>query len=195
MCFNPLTRFALSDIVPTENDDYFRNQLVHGYVHDPGAAMFGGVAGHAGLFSNAGDLTVIMQMLLQEGEYGGRRYLAPETVREFTKQQFPLDKNRRGIGFDKPDPEIKEDGPTCDSVSNSSYGHTGFTGTYAWADPEYDLVYIFLSNRVYPTAENAKINKMKTRKTIQQVIYDAVLKAEKLNANKPFTGISAGELR
>jgi beta-glucosidase-like glycosyl hydrolase/CubicO group peptidase (beta-lactamase class C family) len=195
MCFNPLNRFELSDIVPTENDDYFRNQLVHGYVHDPGAAMFGGVAGHAGLFSNAGDIAVIMQMLLQEGEYGGRQYLAPETVREFTKQQFPLDKNRRGIGFDKPDPEIKEDGPTCDSVSNSSYGHTGFTGTYAWADPEYDLVYIFLSNRIYPTAKNTKINKMKTRKSIQQVIYDAILKAEKRKKDKPYSGISKDELK
>ncbi len=179
MCFNPLERFDASMIVPTEKDDYFRNQLIQGYVHDQGAAMLGGVGGHAGLFSNANDLAVVMQMLLQGGEYGGIQFINHSTVDEFTKQQFPLDNNRRGIGFDKPEPEKWEDGPTCKSASSDSFGHTGFTGTYAWADPQYGLVYIFLSNRIYPTAQNTKLIKMKTRKEIQQVIYDAVIKSEK----------------
>jgi CubicO group peptidase (beta-lactamase class C family) len=178
MGYNPLERFDRSFIIPTEKDNYFRNQLIHGYVHDQGAAMLGGVSGHAGLFSNANDLAVIMQMLLQGGSYGGTKYFEESTVNEFTKQQFPLDDNRRGIGFDKPEPENPDDGPTCKSASASSFGHTGFTGTYAWADPDHQLVYIFLSNRVHPDAQNTKLNSMKIRKEIQQVIYDAVNKAE-----------------
>ena len=175
MCFNPLLQFKASRIVPTEKDDYFRNQLIQGYVHDQGAAMLGGVSGHAGLFSNANDLAIIMQMLLQGGEYGGVKFIEQNTIDEFTKQQFPLNNNRRGIGFDKPEPELWDEGPTCKSASAESYGHTGFTGTIAWADPKYNLVYIFLSNRTYPSAENTKLIKMRTRKEIQQVIYDAVL--------------------
>jgi beta-glucosidase-like glycosyl hydrolase/CubicO group peptidase (beta-lactamase class C family) len=175
ICFNPLDRFDLARIVPTEKDDYFRNQLIHGYVHDPGAAMLGGVSGHAGLFSNAGDVAVIMQMLLQGGEYGGIRYFNQTIVEEFTKQQFPMEGNRRAIGFDKPDLENRDNGPTCESASELSFGHTGFTGTYAWADPKYNLVYIFLSNRIYPTAKNDKLIKMKVRKEIQKVVYEAVL--------------------
>jgi beta-glucosidase-like glycosyl hydrolase/CubicO group peptidase (beta-lactamase class C family) len=184
MCYNPLEKFDPAEIIPTEADDYFRNQKIQGYVHDPGAAMLGGVAGHAGLFSNANDLAILMQMLLQGGEYGGRKYVEPGTITEFTKQQFPLNNNRRAIGFDKPDPEIRDDGPTCTSVSDASFGHTGFTGTYAWADPEYNLIYIFLSNRTYPTAQNTKLSKMKTRKEIQQVIYDAIQKAENFKVKK-----------
>ena len=176
MGFLPKERFKLSVIVPTENDKYFRKQLIHGYVHDPGAAMMGGVSGHAGLFSNANDLAIIMQMLLQGGEYGGIRYINSNTVHQFTKQQFPLNRNRRAIGFDKPEPEDRDSGPTCESASDFSFGHTGFTGTYAWADPEYNLVYIFLSNRIHPTAKNTKLIKMNTRTEIQQVIYDAIQK-------------------
>jgi beta-glucosidase-like glycosyl hydrolase/CubicO group peptidase (beta-lactamase class C family) len=182
MTFNPLNRFSPNEIVPTENDRYFRNQLVHGYVHDPGAAMLGGVSGHAGLFSNANDLAIIMQMLLQKGYYGGVQYIQSETVKEFTKQQFPLDKNRRGIGFDKPDFDDRENGPTCKSASTESFGHTGFTGTYAWADPKYNLIYIFLSNRIHPTANNTKLIKMDTRTKIQQVVYDAMTEPEKKKA-------------
>ncbi|MCD4788388.1 MAG: serine hydrolase, partial [Bacteroidales bacterium] len=178
ICFNPTEQFKLSSIIPTENDKEFRKQLIHGYVHDPGAAMLGGVSGHAGLFSNANDLAVIMQMLLQNGEYGGKRYINSNTVAEFTKRQFPLNDNRRGIGFDKPNTDDWENGPTCESVSIHSYGHSGFTGTYAWVDPEYDLVYIFLSNRIHPTSSNTKLLKMNTRTEIQQVIYDAILKSE-----------------
>ncbi len=173
-CFNPRKHFALKDIVPTENDNYFRHQLIHGYVHDPGAAMLGGVSGHAGLFANANDMAKLMQMLLQKGYYGGKQYIRPETVEQFTKQQFPLNENRRGIGFDKPLPDDRDKGPTCESATLKSFGHSGFTGTYIWADPEYNLVYIFLSNRINPTAKNMKLIKMDTRTKIQQIIYDAI---------------------
>ncbi len=182
MCFNPSEHFQLSSIVPTEYDNYFRMQLIHGFVHDPGAAMLGGVSGHAGLFSDANDLAIIMQMLLQKGEYGGVRYIDSNTVKEFTKQQYPLNNNRRGIGFDKPEPGNHKDGPTCESVSDESYGHTGFTGTYIWNDPKYNLVYIFLSNRINPTANNTMLTKLNIRTDIQQVIYDAISKAEKRKA-------------
>ncbi len=173
-CFNPHNQFSLKSIVPTENDNYFRHQLVHGYVHDPGAAMLGGVSGHAGLFANANDIAKLMQMLLQKGYYGGIQYLKPETVEQFTKQQFPLNENRRGIGFDKPLPDDRDKGPTCASATLKSFGHSGFTGTYVWVDPEYNLVYIFLSNRINPTANNTKLIKMDTRTKIQQIIYNAV---------------------
>ncbi len=182
-CYRPLKEFRHSQIVPTEDDKYFRHQLVHGYVHDPGAAMLGGVSGHAGLFSTAGDLAILMQMLLNGGTYGGRQYLQPATVDEFTRQQFPLNENRRGIGFDKPDPLDWERGPTCEGASPRSYGHTGFTGTYAWADPEHGLIYIFLSNRINPSAGNTKLIRNNTRTKIQQVVYDALPKHEAPEAN------------
>ena len=191
ICFNPREHFRLSSIIPTENDKEFRKQLIHGYVHDPGAAMLGGVSGHAGLFSNANDLAVMMQMLLQNGEYGGKRYINSNTVAEFTKRQFPLNDNRRGIGFDKPNTDDLENGPTCESASGHSYGHSGFTGTYAWIDPEYNLVYIFLSNRIHPASSNTKLLKMNTRTEIQQVIYDAILKSE--NKKAPGDEIGASD--
>lgn len=174
MGFLPRERVELDRLVPTEYDMAFRKQLVQGFVHDPGAAMIGGVGGHAGLFSNANDLAVIMQLFLNEGEYGGRRYIWPETIKEFIECQFCKNGNRRGIGFDKPEPN-GNGGPTCDCVSYLSFGHTGFTGTMAWADPEKEIVYIFLSNRVYPDADNAKLLKMDVRTNIQQVIYDSIV--------------------
>jgi len=173
-CFNPLDKFDPAVIVPTEKDDYFRHQLVHGYVHDPGAAMLGGISGHAGLFSDANDLAILMQMLLQGGDYGGRRYLRTGTIEQFTAQQFPLNENRRGLGFDKPEPNERDKGPSCRSATLLSFGHSGFTGTYFWVDPEYNLIYIFLSNRVNPTAANVKLIRKNTRTNIQQVIYDAL---------------------
>ena len=171
-CFNPVGKFPLSQITPTENDTLFRKGLIHGYVHDPGAAMLGGVAGHAGLFSNAGDLAVIMQMLLQKGYYGGKQFFLPQTVKEFTKQQFPLENNRRALGFDKPYPNYDSLGPVCKSASHDSFGHSGFTGTYLWADPENGLIFIFLSNRVYPDANNQKLIKMGLRTMLHQAMYD-----------------------
>lgn len=174
MGYHPRNRIEMNRIVPTEYDMSFRKQLIQGDVHDPGAAMMGGVGGHAGLFSNANDLAVMMQMFLNEGKYGGKRYISEETIKEFIKCQFCKSGNRRGIGFDKPEPD-GHGGPTCDCVSYLSFGHTGFTGTMAWADPEQDIVYIFLSNRVYPDADNTKLLKMDVRTNIQQVIYDAII--------------------
>ncbi len=170
--YNPLKKFDKSEIVPTENDKAFRKQLVHGYVHDQGAAMMDGVGGHAGLFSNATDLAALMQMLLNYGEYGGKRYLSEAVIKEFTRCQFCENDNRRGLGFDKPQMDYSKTGPTCKCVSSLSFGHTGFTGTIAWVDPDQKLIYVFLSNRVYPDAENKKINTLATRVEIQEAIYD-----------------------
>lgn len=172
--FNPTRNFSLSRIVPTEDDTEFRKQLVHGYVHDPGAAMQGGVGGHAGLFSTANDIAIMMQMLMNHGYYGGIQYFEPKFLSEFTRTQFPLNNNRRGLGFDKPQLKKEKDGPTSLSVSKASFGHSGFTGVYAWADPEHRLVYIFLSNRVHPSATNNKINRLNIRTSIHQVFYDAI---------------------
>ncbi len=174
MTFLPKERFDISMITPTEMDTDFRNQLIHGDVHDPGAAMLGGIAGHAGLFSNANDLAILMQMLLQNGEYAGEKYLDQETIEEFTKSQFPLAENRRGIGFDKPLLEFDTNGPTCKDASPGSYGHSGFTGTYVWVDPKENFIYIFLSNRIYPDAANWKIVEFDIRTNLHQAFYDAI---------------------
>ena len=170
----PLRKFVKNQIVPTENDQYFRNQLLQGYVHDMGAAMLGGVAGHAGVFSNANDVAKIMQMYLQNGYYGGKRYLKSSTVKTFNKRYYKDKKIRRGLGFDKPqlDPEIEA---TCGCVSDESFGHSGFTGTYTWADPKSRIVYVFLSNRVYPTMDNNGLITENIRTKIQQVIQDAII--------------------
>lgn len=179
--FSPRDKFLLNRIVPTEIDTAWRKQLVWGDVNDQGAAMMGGVSGHAGLFSNAYDLATIMQMMLQKGEYAGKRYLKDSTVEEFTKYQFPENDNRRGLGFDKPALNKKETGPCCDSASSASYGHSGFTGTFFWVDPKENLVYIFLSNRVHPDPNNKKLTEMGIRTNIQQVIYDAIAKSKLKN--------------
>ena len=187
MGYLPRNRFPLERIIPTEYDVAFRRQLIHGDVHDPGAAMLGGVSGHAGVFSNANDLAIMMQMLVNGGEYGGEQFLHPKTIEEFTRCQFCKDDdsedNRRGAGFDKPVRD-GDGGPTCDCVSLESFGHSGFTGTITWADPEEEVVYVFLSNRVYPNAQNKKLIKMGIRTDIQQVIYDAI------EASKPEIVIS-----
>lgn len=176
MGFNPLERFPMDRIMPTENDTLFRNGLVRGTVHDPGAAVMGGVAGHAGLFSNANDLAILMQMLLNGGEYGGRRYLSEKTVQRFTSCRYctgdPRKENRRGLGWDRPQ-GAGAPGPASDGASSLSYGHTGFTGTMAWVDPAYGTVYIFLSNRVYPDAANKKLQQMNTRTQIQAAVEKA----------------------
>ncbi len=169
--FQPLRRFTANRIVPTENDTIFRKQLLDGYVHDPGAAMLGGVGGHAGLFSNATDVAIIMQMLLNKGSYGGVQYLKPETVNLFTAKYN--DNSRRGLGFDKPDMNSKNS-PTCKSASATTFGHTGFTGTATWVDPESGLVYVFLSNRINPSVDNKKLVEMNIRTDIQEVIYGAM---------------------
>ncbi|MEX1190057.1 MAG: glycoside hydrolase family 3 N-terminal domain-containing protein [Bacteroidia bacterium] len=172
--FNPLAHFSKDEIIPTEKDDLYRKQLIHGYVHDQGAAMMGGVGGHAGLFSNAGDLATIMQMILNKGVYGGQRFISEATINEFIRCQFCENDNRRGLGFDKPEMNYKKVGPTCQCVSSLSFGHTGFTGTIAWVDPEKNLIFVFLSNRVYPDAENKKLNILSTRTEIQEAIYQVL---------------------
>ncbi len=171
--YNPLGRFEQQKIVPTEEDDYYRYGTVQGYVHDMGAAMQGGVGGHAGLFSNANDIAKIMQMYLQDGYYGGTKFFDSRTVKRFNTCYFCDQNVRRGVGFDKP--ELAHSGPTCGCVSRKSFGHSGFTGTYTWADPEEEIVYVFLSNRTYPSASNTLLVKSALRTRIQQAIYDAIL--------------------
>jgi CubicO group peptidase (beta-lactamase class C family) len=186
MGYLPRQRNRIEDIAPTEYDLLFRKQLVHGHVHDPGAAMMGGVAGHAGVFSTAEDLAVMMYMFMKNGVFAGRRYLSEAVIAEYTDCHYCDGNNRRGIGFDKP-PLKGQDGPCARSASKQSFGHTGFTGTIAWADPEEDLVYVFLSNRVYPNAENNKLLKMNIRTDIHQVVYDAI-KAAKVRQRKQLLG-------
>lgn len=174
ICYKPLSHFTREQIAPTENDTVFRRQLIWGDVHDQAAAMFGGVAGHAGLFANAHDLAALMQMLLDEGVYNGVRYLKPETVRYFTKAPFAAShSNRRGIGFDKLPLEKKGSCTASKKGSMKGFGHTGFTGTFVWADPANDLIIIFLSNRVYPDAEPNKLVKINTRTALHDILYEA----------------------
>jgi beta-N-acetylhexosaminidase len=173
--FKPLEQYPLQRIIPTEQEKQFRLQLLRGDVHDPGAAMFGGVAGHAGLFSNAYDLAIIMQMLLNEGTINGTRYLSKETIDLFTAYHSNF--SRRGFGFDKPEKDNyrRPDPYPCLSASPLTYGHTGYTGTCVWVDPAYNLVYIFLSNRVNPDGgENTKLLRMNVRTNIQEAIYKAM---------------------
>lgn len=172
--YNPLHHFDKSVVIPTENDNYFRYQPVHGYVHDMAAAMQGGISGHAGLFSNALDIAKVMQMYLQKGNYGGMQYITEATLQKFNTCYFCKDGNRRGVGFDKP--QLGNEGPTCGCVSLTSFGHTGFTGTMTWADPEKEIVYVFLSNRTYPDSNAAnKLSKENIRENIQKVIYESII--------------------
>lgn len=175
MTFNPLAKFDVNRIVPTEEDKAFRKAVIQGYVHDPAAAMLGGVSGHAGLFSNANDLAILMQMLLNKGTYAGREYIEPKTVELFTKKND--DSSRRGLGFDKPETELGKPGPTALSASPRSFGHSGFTGTCVWADPDENLIFVFLSNRIHPTADNRKLITNNVRTEIHQAIYDAIRKS------------------
>ncbi len=175
MVFNPLNKgIDKGQIAPTENDTIFRKQLLQGNVHDPGAAMLGGVSGHAGLFANANDVAVIMQMLLNGGTYGNVRVLKTSTVDLFTKRQNK--KSRRGLGFDKPETDPHKISPSGKNCSPLAFGHTGFTGTCTWADPKNGLVYVFLSNRVNPVAENTRLAQMNIRTRIQDLIYEAIKK-------------------
>lgn len=168
--FNPLSRFPKTEIAPTENDQLWRGGLVWGTVHDQGAAMLGGVAGHAGIFSTAGDVAVIFQMLLNGGTYNGKRFLKKETIDRFSA--YGSTASRRGLGFDKPD-RGTDAVTTSDRASAKTFGHTGFTGTCAWADPETGIVFVFLSNRVHPSAENSLITKLSVRTEAQDRVYEA----------------------
>ena len=170
--YNPLESIVKEDIVPTVKEEFFRNQLLHGYVHDQGAALIGGVAAHAGIFSNANDLAKLMQMLMNDGFYGRESYIKPTTVNYFT--QHTEQGYRRGLGFDKPEGNVELPQPTCEAVPLSAFGHTGFTGTCVWADPENELIYIFLSNRVHPHSYNTKLFDENIRPRIQEIIYNAI---------------------
>ncbi len=172
--YNPLQKMDCDRIAPTEVDTYFRHTFLQGYVHDMEAAMEGGIGGHAGLFSNAMDVAKMMQMYLQKGNFGGVNYFSQATFDTFNTCHFCAEGNRRGLGFDKP--QLGSEGPTCGCVSKSSFGHTGFTGTIAWADPETEIIYIFLSNRTFPDSNAPnKLSKENIREDIQKIIMDAVI--------------------
>jgi len=171
--YKPLEKFNKNQLVPTEKDDYFRYDTVQGFVHDMGAAMQGGVGGHAGLFSNANDVAKLMQMYLQKGTYGGKQYFSSNTFEAFNTCHYCDQENRRGIGFDKP--QLEDEGPTCGCLSMTSFGHSGFTGTYAWADPEEEIVYVFLANRTYPDSDSNRLLKENIRTEIQRLIYESII--------------------
>ena len=176
--FNPYERFPIDQIAPTEQDLTFRKELSQGFVHDETAAVLGGISGNAGIFSSANDLAKVMQMYLQEGYYGGKQYISTSTVKEFTMAQSSDINNRRALGFDRPNPGIrgqKNKFPAADA-SPESYGHTGFTGIFTWMDPQNQLLFIFLSNRVYPSRNNSAITDLNIRPAMHQAIYDAIKK-------------------
>jgi CubicO group peptidase (beta-lactamase class C family) len=170
--FLPLQQFKKERIIPTEWEYPFRHQLIQGYVHDHGAAIIGGVAGHAGVFSTSNDLAKIMQMFLWKGAYGGQQIVSPDVVKIFTKSHNSG--NRRGLGFDKPEPDEKKASPVCAEASLCSFGHSGFTGSLVWVDPAHQLVYIFLSNRVCPDATNNTLAKTNIRTDLLKVFIKAI---------------------
>jgi beta-glucosidase-like glycosyl hydrolase/CubicO group peptidase (beta-lactamase class C family) len=176
--YNPLKRFASDRIIPTERDTFFRMEALHGYVHDEGAAMLGGVSGNAGLFGTAEDLAKLYQMYLWKGFYGGKQFLETSTLNEFTRYQYDSLKIRRGLGFDKPiignDTLAFNDSYPCPSASPASFGHSGYTGTFVWADPTNGLLYVFLCNRVYPTRDNNKLTDLYIRKSILEALYESI---------------------
>jgi len=178
MIFNPYRFYPRSRIVPTEIDTLFRQQLVHGYVHDEAAAVMGGFSGNAGLFSTANDLLKLFEMYRRMGSYGGEQLLEEDIMKLYTRYQFPENELRRGLGFDKPSLDERDgtakDYP-CPGASPSSFGHSGFTGTFAWADPEHEISYVFLCNRVYPTRDNDLLAKMNIRTAILQSVYDSII--------------------
>lgn len=178
LTYNPYLHFPLDNIIPTETDDFFRNERLRGFVHDEGAAMLGGVSGNAGLFSNTNDLAKVFQMYLQKGYYGGKRFISEETVNEFIRRQFPNSNNRRALGFDKPLinnhlNRLKDAYPAV-NASKNSFGHTGYTGTMVWADPDNGTLFLFMSNRVHPTRENLQLFNLNIRTAMHQAIYDCL---------------------
>ncbi len=179
LTFNPLQKgIPLEKIVPTEVDGTWRMRTVHGTVHDESAAVMGGVSGNAGLFGTARDVATVMQMLLNGGVYNGVRYFVPATVERFTARQYALEDNRRALGFDRPlpgnDTLALKDAYPAPGASQRSFGHTGFTGAIAWADPEYGLIYVLLCNRVTPSRENPAFIETRVRYSLQQAVYDAI---------------------
>lgn len=175
--YNPTSFAGKMQIMPTEREPYFRKQTIQGFVHDPGAAMFGGVAGHAGLFGSARDVGTIFQMLIDGGVHNGKRYFKKSTIDLFTSYQSNI--SRRGLGFDKPEKDnaTRKEPYPAKYISAATFGHTGFTGTCVWADPEHKLVYVFLSNRVHSKdADISRLLKMNIRPKIHNIIYETILK-------------------
>jgi beta-glucosidase-like glycosyl hydrolase/CubicO group peptidase (beta-lactamase class C family) len=177
--YNPYEKYPRERIVPTEHDSLFRHQLIRGTVHDENAAMLGGVSGHAGLFATGNDLMKLMEMYRRGGEYGGVRILSADVLREYTRVQYPENDNRRGLGFDKPllgnDTLPPGEAYPAISASPASFGHSGFTGTFVWIDPDAEITYVFMSNRVYPTRRNNKISDLSIRGAILQAAYDSMI--------------------
>ncbi len=174
--YNAYKHYPLEKIIPTERDTFFRMAQLHGTVHDEGAAMMGGVSSNAGLFGTANDLAKLFQMYMNYGQYGGEQIIPRKAVKEFTKCQFCAEDNHRGLGFDKPQPFNPDSRYTALSASPDSFGHSGYTGTFVWADPQEELILIFFSNRVYPTRDNRKLYEMNIRPRLHQAVYDAILK-------------------
>ncbi len=178
ICFNPYLKYPLQRIVPTEYDSLFRRQLLYGTVHDEGAAMLGGISGHAGLFATANDLMKLMELYRRMGKYGGEQIISGKVLEEYTRVQFPENDNRRALGFDKPYLDNQELGPDeaypAKSAPPQSFGHSGYTGTFVWIDPVYEISYIFLSNRVYPTRNNNLLSDLRIRSYILQAVYDSI---------------------
>lgn len=173
LTYLPRKRFALDEIVPTEKDNYLRHSLIHGYVHDEAAAMLNGISCNAGLFGNAEDLGKLFEFYLNGGRIGDEEFIKEETIKQFAAYRFPENNNRRGLGFDKPLLEYnEEDAYIAKDASPNSYGHSGFTGTFVWADPDYEMVFVFLSNRVYPSRDNRKLYTLGIRPKLHQVVYD-----------------------
>ena len=167
-------RLNKNNLVPSCVDKLYRKTELEGYVHDPVAALLGGIAGHAGLFSTAEDLAKMMQLYLNGGTYGGEYYFSPETMATFSCKNNLFPKNRRGLGFDKPEPDQTKINPVSKCLPLTSFGHTGFTGIMAWCDPDNKLLYLFLSNRTYPDEFNTKLSEMNIRTQIQDIIYQAL---------------------
>ncbi|MBT0810501.1 serine hydrolase [Litoribacter ruber] len=183
LIFNPYKTYPLDRIVATEYDSLFRKQLLKGTIHDEGAAMFGGVSGHAGLFGTSNDLAKLLHLYLNDGHYGGEEIIKNNVVSQYSKCVNCEEGNYRAMGFDRPNRPGDPKGNTAASAPETSFGHTGFTGTYGWVDPENQIVYVFLSNRVHPTRENTQLYKLNTRTNVYQVIYEAMENAAKQKAS------------
>jgi beta-N-acetylhexosaminidase len=172
--FNPHESISLEEIVPSERDDFFRHSKLHGYVHDEGAAMLGGISGHAGLFSNAYEVAIVLQAMIQKGSYNSHRLFSENSFNTFNYCYYCDNDNRSGVGFDKPQIEGKH-GSTFGGVSMNSFGHYGYTGSIAWADPDEEIIFIFLSNRTYPTRENTLLQTSNIRTRAQEIVYKSLI--------------------
>jgi CubicO group peptidase (beta-lactamase class C family) len=175
LTYNPYKQFELERIIPTENDTFFRKIQIHGLVHDEGAAMMDGISANAGLFGTANDLAKLMQMYMNMGKYGDYRFISSPTMKYFTAYHYSNENVHRGLGFDKPLLQNKEKGMPARDATEDSFGHSGYTGTFTWADPDTGILFVFMSNRVYPTRANNKIAQLSIRPKMHQAIYDARL--------------------